>query len=98
MNANERTIYDNDACAYDFDEARRNCIGGMGYDEKIAKGTSLIVFLYKDGKPFVDIEIDREHWTVRQCYTKCNQNPEEKINAFAKFICDRAKAIYRKAA
>lgn len=76
----------------------RNCIGGMGYDEKIAKGASLIVFLYKDGKPFVDIEIDREHWTVRQCYTKCNQNPEEKINAFAKFICDRAKAIYRKAA
>jgi hypothetical protein len=82
----------------DEGNAMRNCIGGMGYDEKIAKGTSLIVFLYKDGKPFVDIEIDREHWTVRQCYTKCNQNPEEKINAFAKFICDRAKAIYRKAA
>ena len=82
----------------DEGNAMRNCIGGMGYDEKIAKGTSLIVFLYKDGKPFVDIEIDREHWTVRQCYTKCNQNPEEKINAFAKFICDKAKAIYRKAA
>ncbi|MBQ4199607.1 MAG: PcfJ domain-containing protein [Kiritimatiellae bacterium] len=82
----------------DEGNAMRNCIGGMGYDEKIAKGTSLIVFLYKDGKPFVDIEIDREHWTVRQCYTKCNHNPEEKVNTFAKFICDKAKAIYRKAA
>lgn len=82
----------------DEGNAMHNCIGGMGYDERIVNGKSLIVFLYKDGKPFVDIEIDREHWTVRQCYTKCNQNPEEKINAFAKFICDRAKAIYRKAA
>lgn len=82
----------------DEGNAMRNCIGRMGYDEKIAKGTSLIVFLYKDGKPFVDIEIDREHWTVRQCYTKCNQNPEEKINAFAKAICAKAKAIHRKAA
>ena len=82
----------------DEGNAMRNCIGGMGYDEKIAKGKSLIVFLYKDGKPFVDIEIDREHWTVRQCYTKFNHNPEEKITQFAKAICAKAKTIYRKAA
>ena len=82
----------------DEGNAMRNCIGRNGYDERIVSGKSLIVFLYKDGKPFVDIEIDREHWTVRQCYTKFNHNPEEKINAFAKFICDKAKAIYRKAA
>ena len=82
----------------DEGNAMHNCIGGMGYDERIVSGKSLIVFLYKDGKPFVDIEIDREHWTVRQCYTKCNHNPEEKVNTFAKFICNKAKAIYRKAA
>lgn len=82
----------------DEGNAMRNCIGGMGYDEKIASGKSLIVFLYKDGKPFVDIEIDREHWTVRQCYTKFNHNPEEKITQFAKAICAKAKTIYRKAA
>ena len=82
----------------DEGNAMRNCIGRNGYDERIASGKSLIVFLYKDGKPFVDIEIDREHWTVRQCYTKCNHNPEEKVNTFAKFICNKAKAIYRKAA
>lgn len=78
--------------------AMQNCIGRMGYDKRICDGKSLIVFLYKDGKPFVDIEIDREHWTVRQCYTKCNQNPEEKINAFAKAICAKAKTINRKSA
>lgn len=82
----------------DEGNAMRNCIGGMGYDEKIASGKSLVVFLYKDGKPFVDIEIDREHWTVRQCYAKCNQNPKEKINAFARLICEKARAIHRKAA
>lgn len=41
---------------------------------------------------------DRERWTVRQCYAKFNQKPEKKIGAFAKLICDKAKAIYRKAA
>ena len=82
----------------DEGNAMHNCIGGMGYDKRICDGKSLIVFLYKDGKPFVDIEIDRERWTVRQCYAKCNTNPEEKINAFAKRICAKAKAIYRKAA
>lgn len=82
----------------DEGNAMHNCIGGMGYDKRICDGKSLIVFLYKDGKPFVDIEIDRERWTVRQCYAKCNTNTEEKINAFAKRICAKAKAIYRKAA
>lgn len=82
----------------DEGNAMRNCIGRMGYDKRICDGKSLIVFLYKDGKPFVDIEIDRERWTVRQCYAKCNTNTEEKINAFAKRICAKAKAIYRKAA
>lgn len=82
----------------DEGNAMHNCIGGMGYYKRICDGKSLIVFLYKDGKPFVDIEIDRERWTVRQCYAKCNTNTEEKINAFAKRICAKAKAIYRKAA
>lgn len=82
----------------DEGNAMHNCIGRMGYDKRICDGKSLIVFLYKDGKPFVDIEIDRERWTVRQCYAKCNTNTEEKINAFAKRICAKAKAIYRKAA
>lgn len=82
----------------DEGKAMRNCIGMMGYDEKIVSGTSLVVFLYRDGKPFVDIEIDRERWTVRQCYAKFNRKPEKKIGAFAKLICDKAKAIYREAA
>lgn len=78
--------------------AMRNCIGRMGYDKRIAEGKSLIVFLYKDGKPFVDIEIDREHWTVRQCYAKHNSIPEEEVKRFAKRICAKAKAILKKAA
>lgn len=82
----------------DEGNAMYNCIGRNGYDKRICDGKSLIVFLYKDGKPFVDIEIDRERWTVLQCYAKRNTNPEEKINAFAKRICAKAKAIYRKAA
>lgn len=82
----------------DEGNAMHNCIGKMGYDKRIADGTSLVVFLYKDGKPFVDIEIDREHWKVRQCYKKFNHNPADEIVTFANDICDKAKAIYRKAA
>lgn len=82
----------------DEGNAMRNCIGRMGYDKRISDGTSLVVFLYKDGKPFVDVEIDRERWTVCQCYAKCNSKPEENVSAFAAFICNKAKAIYRKAA
>lgn len=78
--------------------AMRNCIGKMGYDERIVEGKSLIVFLYKDGKPFVDVEIDREHWTVRQCYAKHNSTPEEEVRKFAKRICAKAEEIARKAA
>lgn len=78
--------------------AMRNCIGKMGYDEKIVNGSSLVVFLHKDGKPFVDIEIDRKRWTVRQCYARHNQNPEAKVSAFARFICAKAKDIYKNAA
>ena len=78
--------------------AMHNCIGTNGYDKRICEGKSLVVFLYKDGKPFVDIEIDRERWTVRQCYAKCNTQTDEKIEKFAKLICNKAKAIYRKAA
>lgn len=80
----------------DEGSAMRNCIGRMGYDERIAKGTSLIVFLHKDGKPFVDMEIDREHWKVRQCYAKCNTKPSDKVAAFAKKLCARAKMISRR--
>lgn len=80
----------------DEGNAMRNCIGRMGYDKKIASGQSLIVFLYKDGHPFVDIEIDCKYWKVRQCYEKCNQNPEETIIEFAEYICDKAKAISKK--
>ena len=48
MNANERTIYDNDACAYDFDEARRNC--AEAFDEQTAEGYDDVVMLLSSKK------------------------------------------------
>lgn len=49
-----------------------NCVGMGHYGRGILAGTTLILMFYKDGKPFVDAEIERATWHVRQCYAKGN--------------------------
>lgn len=86
--------------------AMKNCIGGMGYDRKIADGESLIFFLRGlDGRKNVDVEVRvtgkgrSASLDVVQCYCPCNQKAPDEANAFAREIADRARDIlFRKAA
>ena len=82
----------------DEGRAMRNCVGKMGYDEKIAKGESIILFLRKNGKPSVDVEIKTQGWRVIQCYAKCNSAPDEAARKFSQLITKKIQNIYRKAA
>ena len=87
--------------------AMKNCIGRMGYDEKIADGKSIILFLRgKGGRKNVDVEIrierdaqGRVKFAVAQCYEPCNQIAPEAAQKFAEELAIAAKKIlYRKAA
>lgn len=77
--------------------ALKHCVGKMGYDSKMANGTSLICFCRKAEKPeepFVTIELDGKTKKVKQRYGKSNSNPPEDV---IEYIAEWANQIQRKA-
>lgn len=78
-------------------EGRRmgNCVGCGTYWRGIVRGDTLIVMLGLGGKSYCDIEIERDHWTVRQCYLKGNQMAPEELHALARKIAACLKAAYQ---
>lgn len=74
-----------------------NCVGNGVYGRGILEGDTLIVMLKSaDGKSYCDIEIERNTWRVRQCYTKGNQLPPDEVQKLAKRIAAELKKIYEK--
>lgn len=75
-----------------------NCIGSMGYDEKVASGKSVIVFVRKNGKPFADLEIglDEAAPRIRQLYCKRNSAATPEANAVAKRVLECVKREIRR--
>ena len=77
-------------------EAMRNCVGCGHYGRGILTGTTLILMFYKDGKPFVDAEIDRTTWHVRQCYGHGNSKAPDGYAQAAQQVADLLKAESRR--
>ena len=74
-----------------------NCVGNGVYGRGILEGDTLIVMLKSaNGKSYCDIEIERNTWRVRQCYTKGNHLPPDKIRKLAMRIAAELKKIYAK--
>ena len=91
----------------DEGNAMHNCIGSMGYERRIAEGTSLIFFLRgEDGRKNVDVEVriykeadGRTSFKVVQCYAPCNAPAPKEARDFADELARKAKRILcRKAA
>lgn len=62
-----------------------HCVGGMGYDKKMADGKVVIMFLRHTQditKPFVTIEYDLTQFKVLQAYGKRNTPPPSDAMAF----------------
>ena len=74
-----------------------NCVGNGVYGRGILEGDTLIVML-KDsrGRSYCDIEIERNTWRVRQCYTKGNKLPPDEVRKLAMRIAAALKKIYAK--
>ena len=77
----------------------QNCVGSGRYGRGIVSGDCLILFFYKDGRPFVDCEIDRTKWVVRQCYAARNTAAPEDVYKLAERLAGvlKAEAKRRKA-
>lgn len=79
----------------------RNCVGSGVYGRGILAGTTLVLMFHRDGRPFVDAEIERATWRVRQCYAKGNEKaPPEYLAAaerVAAHLKDQEAASRRKA-
>lgn len=77
-------------------EILKHCVGRMGYDSKMANGTSLICFCRKKEAPegpFVTIELDAKTKKVRQRYGEHNSNPPQDV---IEFITEWSNQIQRK--
>lgn len=73
-----------------------NCVGHMypcrqGID-------AIVLFLHKNGKPFVDIEVDPFTFKVKQCRKVCNEEADADANRKAKELAVKIKSIFKKAA
>ena len=63
-------------------EALHHCVGRMSYNEKMAKGKSLILFVRKKEDketPFVTMEYDPNQKKILQLYGDKDSIPEESI-------------------
>ena len=68
-------------------EMQHNCVGKMGYIEKMAKRATIICFLRKSEEPdksFVTIELDPNRKTIRQAYAERNHACSKDALAFIK--------------
>lgn len=71
-----------------------NCVGCGTYGRGIVDGRCLIVMVRDGrGRPYVDIEIDRKSWTVRQCYARHNQPAPENVHALANALALKFKQM-----
>lgn len=70
-------------CTYDFineGEALHHCVGRMGYNKKMAKGESLIIFVRKEeDKPLYTMEYDPKGKRINQFYGDHDTQPEQSI-------------------
>lgn len=63
--------------------ALHHCVGRMGYDAKMARGETLIVFIRKanePSKPYVTVEWQNKK--VKQCYADHDSKPDDETRAF----------------
>lgn len=77
-------------------ERMHNCVGKcyasrQGLD-------AIVVFLWRNGKPCVDIEVDPETFEVVQCRRTCNKNSVESERKIAEKVAADIEEIYKKAA
>ena len=79
-----------------------NCVGCGTYGRGIVAGDRLIVVISAKGKMKgesgktverrFDVEIDRKHWKVRQCYAPHNSAAPDEVRELAQRIADSLKA------
>ena len=79
-----------------------NCVGCGEYGRGIVAGDRLIVIISAKGKMKgesgktverrFDVEIDRKHWKVRQCYAPHNDAAPDEVRELAQRIADSLKA------
>lgn len=66
----------------DEGEALHHCVGRMNYNERMAKGESLIVFIRKKekpNKPYVTMEFDPKKKTIKQIYGDHDKVPTSEV-------------------
>lgn len=77
-------------------ERMHNCIG-KNYPSRQGVN-AIVVFLWKNGKPCVDIEVDPSTFDVVQCRRVCNNDALESERKIAGEVAKEIREIYRKAA
>ena len=77
-------------------KAMHNCVGCGHYGRGILAGNTLVLMFRKDGRPFVDAEIDRATWRVRQCYAQGNSKAPDGYAQAAQQVANLLKAESRK--
>ena len=76
--------------------AMHNCIGSYG--ERFNDGRAMVLFLRKDGNPFVDIEIDPATFKLVEARRKGNRAVGQRIRGVAERIASEIREDFRRAA
>ena len=76
--------------------AMNNCIGAYG--ERFNDGRAMVLFLRKDGNPFVDIEIDPATFRLVEARRKGNRAVGQRIRGVAERIASEIREDFRRAA
>lgn len=77
-------------------EVLKHCVGKMGYDLKVIKGTSIIAFLRKTESketPFCTIEYRLDLGKLAQCYIEHDRRPEKEVCDYAEAWSEYVKTI-----
>lgn len=75
-------------------KALHHCVGKMGYDAKMANGTSFIAFVRKvdaKEKPFVTAEFGLKERKLRQCYGNYDSKPADDVRNFVEGWAEKVK-------
>ena len=73
--------------------AMHNCIGSLH-----ASGDEILVFLRKDGKPFIDLSVSLDDFSVKECRRVCNAECTKGELRTAANIAKRIRGVYLDAA
>ncbi len=76
--------------------AMRNCVGAYG--ENFKEGKAILLFFRKDGKPFVDAEINPSTFAVKQVYRFANSAASRADKRLVSRLAREIETEYRKAA